>query len=506
MTSPGSMAFGNVQVGKNQTQALTLANSGASSLTISQISASGTGFAASGLTMPVTLAVGQSKSLNITFTPTSTGTSSGSLAIANNGSNPSVSVTLSGVGTSGGPAPEGTLTPNPATVNFGNVQTGKTLTISETLTNTGNGSVDISQAEVSGSGFSVTGFSVPVTLAVNQSTSFSITFAPKSAGSSSGNLSISSDGSNPTLNIGLAGTGSSSPPPNPGTVTANPTSLSFGSVQVGKDQSLSETLTNTGGANVTISQANVTGSGFNISGLTPPLVLTPGQSFTFSALFAPVAAGSSSGAISITSNASDPSLTIPVAGTGLASGQLSVVPTSINFGNVVVGTNSQQTGTLMATGASVTVSSVNLSNGQFTVSGLNFPVAIPAGQSVNFTVNFTPQTSSQASATASFASDASNSPIVQSLTGTGITAPQHQVDLSWTASTSQDIAGYNVYRGTKAGGPYTTKLNSSLDPNATYTDNTVTSGQTYYYVTTAVNTNNEESGYSNQVQAVIPSP
>jgi fibronectin type 3 domain-containing protein len=65
------------------------------------------------------------------------------------------------------------------------------------------------------------------------------------------------------------------------------------------------------------------------------------------------------------------------------------------------------------------------------------------------------------------------------------------------------VIGYNVYRGTRSGGPYS-KINSVLDPNLAYTDVSVTDGMTYYYVTTAVDSNNQESVYSNQAQAIIP--
>jgi uncharacterized repeat protein (TIGR03803 family) len=80
----------------------------------------------------------------------------------------------------------------------------------------------------------------------------------------------------------------------------------------------------------------------------------------------------------------------------------------------------------------------------------------------------------------------------------------HAVNLSWDASTSQNIVGYNVYRGPNLTGPYT-KINSTLDPNTSYTDSTVQGGQTYYYVTTAVDSQGMESAYSNQSEAVIPS-
>jgi fibronectin type 3 domain-containing protein len=49
-------------------------------------------------------------------------------------------------------------------------------------------------------------------------------------------------------------------------------------------------------------------------------------------------------------------------------------------------------------------------------------------------------------------------------------------------------------------------INSSLNSTTAYTDSTVVSGQTYYYVATTVDGSSNESGYSNQAQAVIPNP
>ena len=89
------------------------------------------------------------------------------------------------------------------------------------------------------------------------------------------------------------------------------------------------------------------------------------------------------------------------------------------------------------------------------------------------------------------------------MTGTGTAPKPHTVDLTWTAS--PDAVGYNIYRGAVSGGPYT-MINSALDSTTAYTDSTVVSGQTYYYVTTAVDGNGIDSGYSNQSQAIIPNP
>lgn len=82
----------------------------------------------------------------------------------------------------------------------------------------------------------------------------------------------------------------------------------------------------------------------------------------------------------------------------------------------------------------------------------------------------------------------------------------HGVTLNWTASTSLNIAGYNVYRGTTSGGPYT-KLTTTAPVNATsYSDTAVQAGQTYYYVATTVDTSGNESAYSSQASATIPNP
>jgi fibronectin type 3 domain-containing protein len=66
------------------------------------------------------------------------------------------------------------------------------------------------------------------------------------------------------------------------------------------------------------------------------------------------------------------------------------------------------------------------------------------------------------------------------------------------------VVGYNVYRG-GATGKYS-RINPALDTGTTYTDYSVDAGETYYYVTTAVDEHGRESRYSNQTKAVIPSP
>jgi len=82
---------------------------------------------------------------------------------------------------------------------------------------------------------------------------------------------------------------------------------------------------------------------------------------------------------------------------------------------------------------------------------------------------------------------------------------QHTVSLSWTPSTTPNPTGYNLYRATSSTGPYT-KLNASPIPGVTYIDNSVTSGQTYFYVATTMDIDNNESAYSAQAMAKVPTP
>jgi hypothetical protein len=113
------------------------------------------------------------------------------------------------------------------------------------------------------------------------------------------------------------------------------------------------------------------------------------------------------------------------------------------------------------------------------------------------TFNFTVQAKDSTGATVTL--------LTSIVTGNYKAGTQHTVILNWTASTSSNVIGYNVYRGTASSGPYT-KLTSTPVAGSTYYDHAVQAGQTYYYVATAVDTGGNESAYSTQVQAAVPFP
>lgn len=77
------------------------------------------------------------------------------------------------------------------------------------------------------------------------------------------------------------------------------------------------------------------------------------------------------------------------------------------------------------------------------------------------------------------------------------------VTLSWTASTSV-VASYNIYSGSVSGGPYQKIGSIDAGTCCTYIDLNTISGNTYYFVVTAVDSSGNESAFSNEAVAVIP--
>ena len=288
----------------------------------------------------------------------------------------------------------------------------------------------------------------------------------------------------------------------------NPKEVNFGNVPVGTTSTLPVTLTNTATTGVLLSQLNFSGASFSLSGLSLPLILTPGQSTTFNVMFAPTTNGGATGTIAISayfneSGGGEMDITISLSGTGITL-TLSLTPASTNFGNTVI--NQKETLPVLVTNtgnADVTITQATVAGLAFSFSGLSLPLTLMAGQSISFSVTFSPTSAGDFSGSVSLISNGTDSPTVEQMTGAGVKA--YAVTLSWEASTSPDILGYNVYRGVTSGGPYI-KITSSLVSSTSFVDSTVVAGQTYFYVATAVNSNGDESAYSNQAEATVPSP
>lgn len=399
-----------------------------------------------------------------------------------------------GANTAANQQPTGDLSAPPS-LGFGNVAVGSSSNQTITLNNSGSAAVNVTQANFSNSSFSAPGLTLPMSVAAGETATVQIQFAPKSAGTASGSLSVTSDASNSPVSVSLTGAGTQ------GQLAASPGTIAFGNVAVNGSTSQTVTLSNPGSASVTISRATASGAGFSLSGLNGPTTVNAGGSISFAVAFAPTIAGSASGSIQIASNASDPSLTISLGGFGTTpTPMLSSNPTSVTFGDVAAGQSTSSSVTVTNTGSStVTITGVTGPGAPYTVSGITANQTIAAEQSATLNVNFAPTSTGSFTGNATITSTATNSPMTVTVAG-----GSHSVSLSWTASTST-VVGYNVYRGTISGGPYTL-VNSSLVAGTTYTDLGIASGQTYYYVVTAVNSSGSESVYSNQASAAVPAP
>ncbi len=486
--APSSLSFGQVAVGSKSTLPVVVTNSQYGKVIVTSYQTSGNGFSVSGPSLPLTLSQGQSATLNATFSPGVSGLVNGSVLLAG----PGLLVAFTGTGA----ATTGQLSSNPSTLSFGTVTVGSNQSFSGTITNTGSSSISVSNVSISGAAFTLSGINSSFTLGAGQSTTFNVKFAPTTTGNASGSVTVTSNASNPTMTVPLSGTGAATA----GQLGSSPASLNFGSVTVGSNESLSGTITNTGGSSVSVSNVQIGGTGFSLSGINSSFTLSAGQSATFTVKFAPTSTGTASGSVTVTSNASDPTLTTSLSGTGTATaGQLTVSPSSLGFGNVDVGSTTTQTSTISASGGSVTVSSAASSNAQYAISGASFPLTLNSGQSAQLTVSFAPTKSGSSTATLTYTTSTSVKSS-ESASGTGV-SPQYTVNLSWNPSTSS-VSGYNVYRGTTSG--VYTKINSSLDPGTSYADGTVVAGTTYYYAATSVNSSGQESTYSTPIQVAVP--
>jgi hypothetical protein len=214
------------------------------------------------------------------------------------------------------PVKTGNLVISATSVSFGSVQVGQTATATLLLGNNGSASIQISQIQLSSQSFSLSGqVTLPITLYAGQNYNLTLAFTPSAAGAASGSLTVVSTGDPAAATISLSGTGEAIPA-SPG-MQLDPSSLSFGDVQVNAAAAETITITSSGTAALTIAAVSVTGSGFTASGLTLPATLNPEQTATLEITFDPGATGAVTGNVTLTTNASPGSATIALSGIGV---------------------------------------------------------------------------------------------------------------------------------------------------------------------------------------------
>jgi hypothetical protein len=191
----------------------------------------------------------------------------------------------------------------------------------------------------------------------------------------------------------------------------------------------------------------------------------------------------------------------PVSG----SPSLSATPSSLAFGTQALNTAMTQTVKIANTGSvAVAITQDTIAGSGFTV-GVTTPINLSVGQSVNVPVVFSPGAAGTVNGNLALVSNGTTVLSVP-LSGTGLAPLAHSVDVAWDPNVSATLQGYNVYRSTVSGGPYS-KLSPTLSPTTLlFTDTTPVSGKQYFYVVTAVDTSGTESSASSQVAVTIPVP
>lgn len=402
--SPGAVNFGNQRVGTTSAaHAVTVTNVGTDAVTITAVSLGGP-FAFTRGALPITLAAGGgSTTFNVTFSPTVAGAASSSLSIVSDAPSSPDIVPVTGTGI------EPLVTVNPNSLAFGTQRTGTTSTAKTfAIKNTGTDDLHVTSLSVTGP-FQL-GIATPFTLAPNAQTTVSVKFAPTAPGAATGTVTIASDAkTNPT--VSLTGTGTEP------VFTISTTALAFGNQRVGTASAgQAITISNTGTAPLNLSSVAVAPE-FTLGGAPVPSSILPGGHVTFTAAFAPTAAGATSGSIAFSHDAPGSPALVAVTGTGTVPG-VTVTP-SLDFGDVRVGTTSgAKTVTISNTGTdSFVVSSISIS-APFARTAVTLPATVAPGGSVSFDVTFSPTTRTTSSSSIAIATDAGFSSVP--LTGRGV--------------------------------------------------------------------------------------
>jgi hypothetical protein len=421
--------------------AITAMNSGTTPITISSITASGA-FSETNNCL-VALQPGTNCAINVVFTPTATGAATGALTVTDNAPFSPQIVQLSGTGITS------TLSLSSATLAFGNQAVGvASPSMPIVATNVGTTPITISSILASGA-FSQTN-NCTVALQPNTNCTINVVFTPTAAGPDAGALTIADNGTASPQIVQLSGTGSTL------TLALSTTSLTFATQAVGTSSSAMPVIaTNTGTSPLTIS--SIVASGAFSQTNTCTAALSAGASCTISVVFTPAAAGTSTGALTLTDNALGSPQTVQLSGTGTTSA-LALSPASLSFGNQAVGTTSTPSPvTVMNTGTSpLTFSSITAS-GAFAETN-NCGASIPASTSCTVNVTFTPTAGGATTGALTFIDNAPASPQLLQLTGTG-TAATAAITLSPTS-----LAFGNQAVGTTSPASPVTVTNTGTSP------------------------------------------
>jgi hypothetical protein len=408
--TPPSLTFTTQNTGTTSTaQTVTLKNTGTLALTLTSILASGD-FTQTN-TCGTSVSINASCTISVTFKPTASGTRTGAITLTDNAKDSPQTVILTGTAIT--PAPVVSLSPGLLTFTAQNV--GSTATAkSVALSNTGNAALTLTSIVASGD-FAQTN-NCGTSVAVGASCTITVTFTPTAGGTRTGAITLKDNAADSPQTVTLTGTGVALVP----VATFSLTSLTFGTQQVGSTSSLrSISLTNTGAANLTISSIAASGDFTQVNSCSTG-ILVPGTTCTISISFTPTAAGTRTGAITVTDNAANSPQTVTLTGTGVVpSLSVAFAPPALTFAKTTTGTTTAVQSTIMTnTGATaLSISSISVS-GDYAMTN-NCGSSLPANGSCRISVTFTPTSGGTRAGLITVLDNAPNSPQTVALTGVG---------------------------------------------------------------------------------------
>jgi hypothetical protein len=355
-------------------------------------------------------------------------------------------VTFAGGATATAPA----VTFQPTSLTFLSQPTGTTsASQSFTMTNTGTAPLTFTTIAASGDYAQTNNCVSPI--AVNGTCTVNVTFSPTAVGTRTGAVAVTDNAPASPQQVTLSGTGTAPAP----VVSLVPGSLTFLSQALNTaSTSQSVKMTNTGNANLTFTTIVASGDFAQTNDCVSPIAAN--AFCTLTVTFTPTAAGTRTGAVTITDNASGSPHAVTLSGTGTAPAPVvSLAPASLNFGSLLVGTTSgTQSVTLTNTGnATLNISSIVPSGDYADTTTCGATLAASANCSI--TVTFTPTTTGTRNGAITITDNASGSPHSITLTGNGTSPTAPAVTLSPTSLT---FAARNV--GTTSGSKSVTLKNT----------------------------------------------
>ncbi len=221
------------------------------------------------------------------------------------------------------------------------------------------------------------------------------------------------------VTVNLATKGNATTVPNLG---LSSTSLAFGGVPAGQTKDLSLQVSNTGSAPLS-GTASVAGGAFTLVSGNPIQVAAGGAPQTITVRYAPTAATSDTGTLTLSTNdpASPAGVSLSGNGVAVAAPAIKITPTTLDFGSL----NANQTKDLLLQvnnngNAALTVSGFSSSNARFTLVSPGVPFNVGQGSFQNATIRFSPTAGGAQSGTLTFTSNDPASPALIAVTGTAV--------------------------------------------------------------------------------------